>query len=83
VTAGWATLSLGEIIQLQYGKPLDPADRSPTGLYPAYGANGEKNRTDKFYSDRPSIIVGRKGSAGEINLTEVLAPRCHVLRRVR
>jgi type I restriction enzyme, S subunit len=39
-------------------------------LYPVYGANGEKNRTDKFHFDRPSIIVGRKGSAGEINLTE-------------
>ena len=36
----------------------------------AYGANGEKNRTDKFYFNKPSIIIGRKGSAGEINLTE-------------
>ena len=68
--SGWKTLSLGEVIQLQYGKPLDPADRRPKGLYPVYGANGEKDRTDKFFSDRPSIIVGRKGSAGEITLTE-------------
>jgi len=67
---GWQTLSLGLVIQLEYGKPLDSADRSPTGLYPAYGANGEKDRTNKFYRDSPSIIVGRKGSAGEITLTE-------------
>ncbi|QHE77033.1 restriction endonuclease subunit S [Hydrogenophaga sp. PBL-H3] len=40
-------------------------------MYPAYGANGEKDRTDKYYKDQPSIIVGRKGSAGEITKTEV------------
>ena len=67
---GWQTKTLGEVIQLPYGKPLDPKDRNPNGLYPAYGANGEKDRTDKFYRDSPSIIVGRKGSAGEITLTE-------------
>lgn len=67
---GWEQTPLGEVIQLEYGKPLLPEDRRPTGLYPAYGANGEKDRTDKFYCDRPTIIVGRKGSAGEITLTE-------------
>lgn len=66
----WESITLGEVLSLEYGKPLDPADRNPNGLYPAYGANGEKDRTDKFYQDQPSIIVGRKGSAGEITLTE-------------
>jgi type I restriction enzyme, S subunit len=68
--AGWESKTLGEVMQLEYGKPLAPSDRNPIGLYPAYGANGEKGRTDKFYRDQPSIIVGRKGSAGEITLTE-------------
>lgn len=68
--AGWQDKLVGEILQLEYGKPLDDADRKPDGLYPVYGANGEKDRSDKFYSNKPSIIVGRKGSAGEINLTE-------------
>ena len=67
---GWKTKLLGEVIQLEYGKPLDPKDRNADGLYPAYGANGVKDRTDKFYRNQPSIIVGRKGSAGEITLTE-------------
>jgi type I restriction enzyme S subunit len=70
MTAEWRPLTLGEVIQLEYGKPLAPEDRSPVGRYPAYGANGEKDRTDRFYRDHPSIIVGRKGSAGEITLTE-------------
>jgi type I restriction enzyme S subunit len=70
VTAGWEAKTLGEVVQLEYGKPLTPSDRNPNGLYPAYGANGVKDRTDRFFRDKPSIIVGRKGSAGEITLTE-------------
>lgn len=68
--AGWETKSLGEIIQLEYGKPLDASQRKSDGLYPVYGANGEKDRSDAYFCDKPSIIVGRKGSAGEVNLTE-------------
>lgn len=66
---GWQQKAVGEILQLEYGKPLDDKDRKPNGRFPVYGANGEKDRTDKFYHNKPSIIVGRKGSAGEINLT--------------
>jgi type I restriction enzyme S subunit len=68
--AGWEEKSVGDILQLEYGKPLDASDRIPDGRYPVYGANGQIGRTDKFYYDKPSIIVGRKGSAGEINLSE-------------
>jgi len=68
--AGWQETSVGEILQLEYGKPLDASDRIPDGRYPVYGANGEIGRTDKFYYGKPSVIVGRKGSAGEINLSE-------------
>ncbi len=66
----WKDKRVGEIIRLEYGKPLEHSNRKLDGLYPVYGANGEKDRTDKFYHDKPSIIVGRKGSAGEVNLTE-------------
>lgn len=66
----WKEKSLGEVIKLEYGKPLSKDKRTLSGKYPVYGANGEKNRTNEFYYDRKSIIVGRKGSAGEINLTE-------------
>ncbi len=67
---GWEVKPLGEVLRLEYGKPLDKSDRNPNGKYPAYGANGEKARTDKSLCDTPSIVVGRKGSAGEITLTE-------------
>ena len=70
MNAGWQTKNLGEFIELEYGRPLPNDKRKADGQYPVYGANGEKDRTDEFYFDKPSIIVGRKGSAGEINLTE-------------
>jgi type I restriction enzyme S subunit len=66
----WKEKQIAEVLQLEYGKSLDDRDRKPDGMYPVYGANGEKDRTDKFYFDKPTIIVGRKGSAGELNLTE-------------
>ena len=68
--AGWKEKSVGEVLRLEYGKPLNDSDRKFDGLYPVYGANGEKSRSNKFYFDKPSIIVGRKGSAGELNITE-------------
>jgi type I restriction enzyme S subunit len=70
VKAGWLEKRLGDVLQLEYGKPLDSSNRAIDGLYPVYGANGVKDRSNKYYCDKPSIIVGRKGSAGEVNLTE-------------
>lgn len=67
---GWERRALGDVIELAYGKPLSAEDRSEDGVYPAYGANGVKDRTNRFLCDEASIVVGRKGSAGEITLTE-------------
>lgn len=66
----WQTKKLYEVLKLEYGKPLPRSHRKDDGSYPVYGANGIKDFSDKFYFDKPSIIIGRKGSAGEINLTE-------------
>lgn len=60
---------LGEVLKLEYGKPLPPDKRSTDGEHPVYGANGIKDHTNIFYFDQPSIIIGRKGSAGEVTLT--------------
>ena len=63
---GWEVITLGEVVKLEYGKPLAKEDRTPDGDYGVYGANGIKNYSNKAYSKGPSIIVGRKGSAGEL-----------------
>ena len=67
---GWEWKKLGEIITLEYGKPLQDEKRRKDGKYIVYGANGEKDRTNDFYYDKKSIIVGRKGSAGEVTITK-------------
>ncbi len=63
---GWRHVPLGEVVTLHYGKALDKNDRDPDGSVPVYGANGIKDRSNKSLADGPSLIVGRKGSAGEI-----------------
>lgn len=67
---GWKDTTVGSILRLEYGKPLSDSDRDESGRYPVYGANGEKTRTNRFFYDKPSIIVGRKGSAGELKIAE-------------
>ena len=66
----WALRKISNILKLEYGKPLPKEDRDNEGDYPAYGANGVKNRTNRYLCDERGIVVGRKGSAGEVNLTE-------------
>jgi type I restriction enzyme S subunit len=60
---------LSELLQLEYGKPLDKSERVSGSPYKAYGANGPISDASKALVKGPGIIVGRKGSAGEI--TEV------------
>ncbi len=66
----WKTKKLGEVLKLEYGKPLSKSMRVIGGKYPVYGANGERERSNNYLYSKRSIIVGRKGSAGELNITE-------------
>ncbi len=70
MTSVYPIKSVGDVLTLEYGKPLPEADRTPDGHVPAYGANGVLCWSRKAFRNKPSIIVGRKGSAGEVNLTE-------------
>jgi type I restriction enzyme, S subunit len=65
----WPKLKLGDVVSLEYGRPLDQSDRCESGAYSVFGANGEIAKSNKFLVDQPTIIVGRKGSAGELKLT--------------
>jgi type I restriction enzyme S subunit len=63
----WGRKTLGEIIELHYGKGIPQKDRKTDGKYPIYGANGELGRTDKYLVEGEAIIIGRKGTAGAVN----------------
>ena len=65
----WEIVDLGEVISLEYGKPLKSDDRI-NGKYPVYGSNGVVGWHNDFIVKGPFIIVGRKGSAGAIKYSE-------------
>ena len=66
----WQQVFLREVLTLHYGKALPKEDRNPSGSIPLYGANGIKEYSDQSLSTGPSLIIGRKGSAGEITRVE-------------
>jgi type I restriction enzyme S subunit len=61
----WVEKPLGDICSFEYGKSLPTSSRR-TGSIPVYGSNGVVGYHDHFAVRGPGIIVGRKGSVGEV-----------------
>ncbi|GAX61580.1 restriction endonuclease S subunit [Candidatus Scalindua japonica] len=68
IPTGWVQCKLGNIIFLNYGKAVEKSKIG--GKIPAYGANGILKYVQEPYVSQKSIIVGRKGSAGALNIVE-------------
>lgn len=64
----WSVKTLGELVSLEYGKPLKSEERSETGRYPVYGSNGIVGSHDQAVTTEPTVVVGRKGAIGEAHL---------------
>jgi type I restriction enzyme S subunit len=69
IPKGWEVKSLGELLELSYGKSLKAADRVG-GCVPVYGSNGIVGWHDASVVDGPGVIVGRKGNPGIIKWSE-------------
>lgn len=67
---GWAWCRLGEMILMNYGKGLTKKQTKPIGKYPVYGSNGIVGYFDECLTEKKAIIIGRKGSAGAIQIAE-------------
>ncbi len=65
-TGNWIKEKLGNLIKLHYGKALKAADRVH-GEIPVYGSNGIVGYHNKPLWEKPTVIIGRKGSVGEAN----------------
>jgi len=63
--SSWPLVRLGNVCSFEYGKPLPEAKRK-AGPYPVMGSNGRVGLHNEFLISGPAIIVGRKGSAGEV-----------------
>ncbi len=59
------TALLGDEIVLAYGKGLPKRTRTP-GAYPVFGSNGRVGTHTEYLVTGPGIIVGRKGTVGEV-----------------
>lgn len=56
---------LGRIFKLEYGKSLVAGSRI-SGEYPVYGSSGRVGLHNDYLVEGPGVIVGRKGTVGEI-----------------
>lgn len=65
IGARFPSVKLGEVLSLEYGKGLTEEERTGEG-YPVVGSNGIVGYHDEYLIETPCIIVGRKGSAGEV-----------------
>lgn len=61
----WKECKLGDELELLYGKGLKEAERI-NGEFPVYGSNGIVGFHNEYLVEAPGIIIGRKGSVGEI-----------------
>ncbi len=66
--SGWSCVRFGEVFELEYGKNLPKTKRTGSGEYQVYGSNGVVGSHNSFSIELPCIVVGRKGSAGALNL---------------
>lgn len=65
-TAQWPLVPFADVCTLEYGISLPERARTP-GPYPVVGSNGIAGWHNDFLVDAPAIVVGRKGSAGEVS----------------
>ena len=66
---GWDRVRIGDVVELKYGKGLTK-DKRDGGEFPVYGSNGVVGYHSNFLVKESSLIIGRKGSIGEVSISE-------------
>jgi type I restriction enzyme M protein len=62
-------VAIGDVCTFEYGKSLKAEDRIE-GEYPVFGSNGIVGYHNEYLVEAPFLVVGRKGSAGEVHYSE-------------
>ena len=68
-TSTYEMVPFDQVCTLEYGASL-PARNRVEGSYPVMGSNGISGYHSEYLIEGPAIIVGRKGSAGEVSYVE-------------
>ena len=69
IDSSWPVVELGDVISLEYGKPLKEENRIKGG-YPVFGSNGIVGWHNEYIVNGPFIVVGRKGTAGAVTYSD-------------
>ena len=70
VPSHWGVYNLKRMTNFNYGNSLSKEIRID-GKIPVYGSNGVVGYHDESITKSPCIIVGRKGSFGKVNYSEI------------
>lgn len=66
----WQTTTVGKFTPFTYGKSLPQKIRNEAGLIPVYGSNGIVGYHNKALTEKPTIIIGRKGTVGTVHYSK-------------
>jgi type I restriction enzyme S subunit len=67
IPKGWEVKKIGDVINFIYGKGLPEMNRKE-GIYPVVGSSGIVGFHSEYIAEPPTIIIGRKGNAGSVQL---------------
>ena len=65
----WKKIKIGDHLNFQYGKGLPKKDRKQ-GKIPVYGSSGIDGYHNEALVKTPSLIIGRKGTAGHVQFAD-------------
>ena len=68
--SNWAISKVGDLCKVEYGKGLSKKQRVQTGAVEVYGSAGLSGYHNEALIDEPVVIVGRKGNAGMVWVTQ-------------
>lgn len=62
--------TLQELVNIKYGKNQKKVQDNEKGKYPIYGTGGLMGYAKEFLYDKPSVLIGRKGSISKVKYVE-------------
>ena len=62
--------SLGDLVKIKYGKNQKKVQDDENGQYPIFGTGGLMGYSLEYLYDKPSVLIGRKGSIEKVRYIE-------------
>lgn len=62
--------TLKDLVKIKYGKNQKNVE-NPAGQYPIFGTGGLMSYADNFLYDKPSVLIGRKGSISKVRYSDI------------